>query len=357
MDTLLSYSGINTKIRAMHSRLITREDYQQLANLETTVDFIAFLKHHPGYSDIFRKYDEHELHRFDAEKIFIYAFYNDYAKIYRFANQAGRRDLALFFLRHEVTLLKNCIHLIYNEETTYDLSLFQEFFDRHSKINITALASSRSMEEYIGQLKDTEFYPLFMKLQNNSVTNPFDYEMQLDIYYFKRMWKIKGKLVSGNTLKAVTNRLGAEIDMLNIMWIYRSKVMYDINPADLLSYIIPINYKLTNDQLLRLVKSSTIEEYTAILKTSSYKEFVPSLSEGSIENTYQKLMDKIYKDNKSKYPASMSAVNFYLHQKETEIARLTTALECIRYKLDPKEKLKYIFNGLQNAHLNQSEFK
>lgn len=345
MDTLLSYSGINTKIRAMCSRLITREDYQRLANLDTTADFIAFLKQHPGYSDIFRKYDEHELHRFDAERIFIYAFYNDYAKIYRFANQSGRRDLELFFLRHEVTLLKNCIHRIYHEDTTYDLSLFQEFFDRHSKINITALASSRSMEEYIRQLKGTEYYPLFQKLWDASVTNPFDYEMQLDIYYFKRIWKIKGKLVKGNTLKAVTERLGTEIDLLNIIWVYRAKLMYDINSADLLSYVIPVNYKLSKEQLFRLIKSSTLEEYGAILKTSYYKDIVPFLSDESIEYAYHNLIDKIYKVNKAKYPASMSSVNYYLHQKEVEIVRLTTALECIRYKLDPKETLKYIFHS------------
>ncbi len=344
MDTLISYSGINTKIRAMHSRLITKEDYQQLANLETTADFIAFLKHHPGYSDIFKKYDEHELHRFDAERIFIYAFYNDYAKIYRFSNQDGRRDLELFFLRHEVTLLKNCIHLIYNEESSYDLSLFQEFFERHSGISISALVSSKSMEEYIRQLKDTEFYPLFVKLQNDAVTNPFDYEMQLDIYYFKRMWKIKGKLVSGNTLKAVTRRLGTEIDILNIMWMYRAKVMYDISPAELLSYIIPVNYKLSKEHLLKLIKSASLEEYIAILRTTYYKELVSSLTEGTIEFTYQRIIDKIYKENKAKYPASMSAVNDYLHKKETEIAKLTTVLECIRYKLDPKDKMKYIFN-------------
>jgi V/A-type H+-transporting ATPase subunit C len=344
MDTLLSYSGINTKIRAMHSRLITKEDYQKLANLETTADFIAFLKHHPGYSDVFKKYNEHELHRFDAERIFIYAFYNDYAKIYRFANQTGRKNLELFFLRHEVTLLKNCIHRIYNHEDTYDLSLFQEFFDRHSNINLTALVSSRSMEEFTRQLKDTQYYPLFSRLQNEAVANPFDYEMQLDIYYFKRIWKIKGKLVSGNTLKAVTRRLGAEIDMLNIMWIYRAKTMYDINPADLLTYIIPVNYKLSKEQLLKLVRSASLEEYASILKTTYYKDFYSSLEKGNLENTYQRLIDKIYKENKAKYPASMSSVNYYLHQKETEIARLTTALECIRYNLDPKDKIKYIFN-------------
>ena len=345
METLLSYSGINTKIRAMSSRLITRVDYQKLANLDTTADFIAFLKQHPGYSDIFRRYDEHELHRFDAERVFIYAFYNDYAKIYRFANQAGRRDLKLFFLRHEVSFLKNCIHMIYHEDTTYDLSLFQEFFDRHSDINITALASSRSMEEYIRQLKGTEYYPLFSKLWESSVTNPFDYEMQLDIYYFKRIWKIRGKLVSGNSLKSVTDRLGTEIDMLNIIWIYRAKTMYDMNSADLLSYVIPVNYKLSKEHMLQLIKSASLEEYVAILKSSYYKNIASSLIDGSIETAYNNLIDKIYKSNKAKFPASMSSVNYYLHQKESEIARLTTALECIRYKLDPKDRLKYIFQS------------
>ncbi len=342
MKNMLSFSGINTKIRAMSSNLISREDYQKIANLDTTADFINFLKNHPGYQEIFQKYDEHELHRFDAERIFIYGFYYDYAKIYRFANQEQRKDLELIFLRHEVTILKNCIHYIYNEETTYDLSMFQEFFDRHSDFDITALAASRSMEEFIRQLKDTEFYPMFLKLQNSSVVNMFDYEMQLDIYYFKRMWKIKGKLVHGDTLKAVTERLGTEIDLLNIMWIYRSKAVFDINPTDLLSYIIPVNHKLSKEQLVKLIKSTSLDEYYAILKTTYYKGTIPSLMDGTIEVTYNQSMNKLYKDYKAKYPASMTAVNYYLFQKESEIARLTTALECIRYGLDLKEKLKYI---------------
>ncbi len=342
MKNMLSYSGINTKIRAMSSNLISRDEFQKLAGLDSTVDFITFLKNHPGYHEIFKKYDEHELHRFDAERIFIYGFYHDYAKIYRFANQDQRRDLELIFLRHEVTILKNCIHRIYNNETTYDLSLFKEFFDRHSDFDINALSSSRSLEEYIRQLKDTEFYPMFAKLQNSSAVNTFDYEMQLDIYYFKRMWKIKGKLVHGDTLKAVTDRLGTEIDLLNIMWSYRSKITYDINPADLLSYVIPVNYKLSKDQLVKLIKATTLDEFFTLLKTTYYKGIIPSLVDGTIEVTYNNILNKIYKEYKAKYPASMTAVNYYLHQKESEIARLTTALECIRYGLDPKERLKYI---------------
>ncbi|HKL79616.1 MAG TPA: V-type ATPase subunit [Mobilitalea sp.] len=342
MNSMLSYSGINTKIKAMSANLISREEFQKIAAFDTTADFFAFLKNHPGYRDVFMRYDEHQLHRADAEKVFINSFYLDYIKIYRFANQEQRKDLKLVFLRHEVTILKHCIHQLYNEKDNYDLGMFQEFFDKHSKINVTALASSRSMEEYIRLLTDTEYYPMFMKISNTGNASSFDYEMQLDVYYFKKMWKIRGKLVAGDTLKAVTSRLGNEIDMLNIMWIYRAKTRYDLSSTEILSYVIPINYKLTKELLAKLIKATTTDEFINILKSSYYKGIYTSLLDGTIERTYHDTLTKIYKLNKSKYPVSMNEVNYYLYQKETEITRLTTALECIRYGLEPIDKLKYI---------------
>lgn len=342
MNTMLSFNGINTKIKAMSKNLISKEDYQAIANFDSVADFIAFLKLHPGYREIFERYDEHLLHRFHAERFFILSFYNDFAKIFRFANQEQRKDLELVFLRHEITILKDCIHYIYNKESNYDLSTVQLFFNRHSNINVTALFASQNLEEYVMQLKNTEFYPLFIKLQSIPDATPFDYEMNLDIYYFKRIWKSKNRMVKGDTLKGVTERLGVEVDLLNIMWIYRSKAMYNLNVEDILSYIIPINYRLTKEQLLKLISSATTEEYASLLNQTHYKHVWISLQEGTMEQTYTNILIKIYKDNKVKYPASMSAVNYYLFHKEVEISRLTTALECIRYGLDSKEKMKYI---------------
>ncbi len=345
MFRILSFNGINTKIKAMSKNLISQEEYHKIANIDTVADFIVFLKQHPGYHEIFKQYDEHKLHRFDAERFFIFGFYYDYTKLFRFANLDQRKDLELVFLRHEVTILKNCIHMIYNKERTYDLSLFQDFFNRHSNIDITTLSASQSLDEFVNQLKHTEFYPIFTKLQDQPDVTPFDYEMQLDIYYFKRIWKRKDRLVKGNTLKSVTERLGTEIDLLNIMWIYRSKVMYDLSTEDILSYIIPVNYRFSKEQLLKLINASTTEEFASLLKSSHYKFVWDSLNNGTMEQTYIQILNDIYKKTKTKYPASMSSVNYYLFQKETEIARLTTALECIRYGLDPKEKLQYILQS------------
>jgi V/A-type H+-transporting ATPase subunit C len=297
MNNLLSYSGINTKVRAMESNLISIDDYYKISTFENVSDLIAFLKNHPGYREIFSRYDEHEIHRWDAERIFVYGLYHDFTKIYRFADKAQRKDLELIFFRYEVNVLKACIRLIKNTDHNLDLSLFYPFFKKHSDINVTALASSQTMDEYINNLKGTKYHSLMVKVQNSSHATSFDYEMQLDIFYFKKTWKLKDKLLSGDSLKSFTDRLGTEIDLLNILWIFRSKLIYDINPSDILSFIIPINYKLPKDQLIRLTNAATMDEFYYILRKSHYASFTTSLQDQTMESAYKSIVDRIYRKN------------------------------------------------------------
>ncbi len=343
MDSTLSYSGIITKVKAMHPKLISSDDYQKIANLETVSDFIAYLKKHPGYTELFKKYDEHEVHRAEAEQVLINSLYMDYAKIYRFANEKQRQNLELVFFRYEINVLKHCIRLLHSSEgTSYDLSVFQPFFSKHSQINEKALSLSRSMDEYIQNLKGTEYYNLLSKLHTKPGLTSFDYEMSLDVYYFTKSWKLKDTFLKGNNRKAFTQRMGTEIDLQNIMWIYRSKKMYDMNAAQILTYLIPIYYKLGASQLSRLVQAATVDEFLNILSSTRYKSFVANLKDGTMEQEYIKIINKIYLLNMTKYPVSMTAINYYLFRKDMEIGQLTSALECIRYKLDVKKKLDYI---------------
>lgn len=342
MNSALSYSGINTKVKAMTPKLINQDDLQKISNLETVADFIAYLKKHPGYTDLFQKYDEREIHRGEAERIFINGLYLDYTNIYRFANDEQRQDLELIFFRYEVNVLKACIRLIHNKESAYDLSLFHPFFTKHSQINVDTLSSSHSMDEYIQNLKSTEYYSILTKLSNKVGLTSFDYEMALDVYYFTKSWRLKDKNLKGNNKKAFTLRMGTEIDLLNIMWIYRSKKMYDMGTSDIFTYLIPVNYKLSISQLSRLVAALTLDEFMSILSSTRYKDFVFYLRNGTMEQEYLRIINKIYLYNMTRYPASMTVVNYYLFRKDREIGRLTSALECIRYGLDQKKKLDYI---------------
>ena len=95
MDTSISYSGINTKVKAMKTKLISKEDFIKILNLESVADLISYLKKHPGYHELFQKYDEREVHRGEAERVFINGLYLDYTRIYRFANDSKEKILSL----------------------------------------------------------------------------------------------------------------------------------------------------------------------------------------------------------------------------------------------------------------------
>ena len=342
MVSTISYSGINTKVKAMSHKLISKEDLQKIANIDSVADFISYLKIHPGYHDLFEKYDERQIHRGEAERILINALYQDYTRIYRFANEWQRKDLELVFFRYEVNVLKACIRLIHNNENAYDLSTFHPFFTKHSKVDVNKLSTSHTMEEYINNLKGTDYYNMLVKLSSKSNLSSFDYEMALDVYYFTKSWKVKDKSLSGDNIGAFTHRIGTEIDLLNIMWIYRSKKMYDMGSSDILTYLIPINYRLSVVQLGKLISAATLEEFMNLLSTTKYKNFALYLRNGTMEHEYTRIISKIFLYNITRYPASMAVVNYYLFRKDKEIDLLTTALECIRYGLDLKKKQEYL---------------
>lgn len=341
MSNLLVYSGIVTKTKALEAKVVKDAEYQSIADFESTADFIGYLKSHPGYEDIFTGIDENLIHRGQVEGMINNCLYKDFSRLYSFSNPDQRKVLDIVFLRYEVNILKYCMHMVYNQHRQYDLDIITAFFNRHSKVDITALASSKSMDEYVEHLKGSDYYSVLTSIQKTEITS-FDYEMKLDIQYFMKAWKLKDKVLSGDNLAYVTATLGLEIDLLNIMWLYRSKRFYNLQVKDSYAYVIPITYKLKKDKLIKLMETSTIDEFSGVLKTTPYEFMIPSLANGTVEKVYQKTLYKNYKLFSDKYPNSMAPISYYLYLKRTEIDRLTSALECIRYKLDPQDTLKYI---------------
>lgn len=342
MNHLLTYSGILTKIKAMGSRILSNEDYNQIVALESVAGFISYLKQHKGFSLVFHNIDEYTVHRGELERLFIHGLYLDFTKIYRFANMEQRKALDLIFFRYEISILKECILSIYGEKEDYDLSLFEDFFSNHSKLNIRALSHAESIEDFIAHLNGTKYQPLFSKLTAAGRTTPFDYEIQLDNYYFKNAWRMKNKLLSGSNLKAYTATLGSQIDLFNITCLYRSKRFFHVNSSEYYGYVVPISYKLDKQHMGKLLESQSIEDFYTVLRSTYYKDIVPYLMENNPEQYVDRYIHKLYKKNSNKYPHSMAPVFYFLNHKEEEINNITTALECIRYGLDPSQSLKYL---------------
>ncbi len=343
MGSLLSYSGLSTKIRAMQSKLINERQYREIAQLASVTEIVAYLKKQPGFSDLWADLDEHSLHRGDIEKLLTHTIHQNFAKLFRFANPQQRTFMALYFKRYEIAVMKDCLRKVFDKGyAQLDLSLFKEFFDRHSKLDIEKLTASSTVEEFINNLQGSEYYAPLKKLGAEYSPRLFDYGMALDQHYFANIWSVKEKLFKKKDLQEITAAYGNKFDMLNLQWIYRSKKYYHMNPADIYALLIPVHYRLSKKNMEALVEAPDEEEFRRALDSTYYKKRFPELAPEKLEELYTRNLKTILETEARKYPHSVIVIYSYLYHKEHEVDRLTTAIECIRYGLSPAETLDYI---------------
>ena len=109
MGSLISYSGISTKVRAMERWRIRPEQFEAMAALESVPEAVRFLRSIPPYEEIFSGVEDKELHRGRIEQLLNLAQYRDFARLYQFANIKQRRFLDLYFMHYEIGILKTCL--------------------------------------------------------------------------------------------------------------------------------------------------------------------------------------------------------------------------------------------------------
>lgn len=338
--SLLTYSGITTKVKAMGSHLITDEQFREMASLEDVRSAADYLKQLPAYADLFADLDDTRLHRGYIEQLLTQSEYRDFTKLYRFANLSQRKFLDLYFMHYEITLIKGVLrHVIGHQATRLDLSMFQDFFDKHSSLDLAVLSQSENLSDFISHLSGSPYYELMTRLEESGQTAGFDYEMQLDLFYFKNLWKIKTKELTKQEQKILDQCFGCRLDLLNLQWIYRARRYYHLSPTDIYALLIPVNYKLRTAQVKQLVEATTTEEFYTVLKSTAYGTLSDADLNGQpdLEALYHQLLNRIYHNTSRKHPYSIAVLDSYLYFKEVEMQKIITTLEGIRYGLDPKE--------------------
>lgn len=347
MGNLLSYSGISTKVRAMQSKLINEEQLQEILQLTSVPQVIAYLKRTPEYSDVWAELDENTLHRGQIEKLLKTSIFKNFSQIYQFANPEQRKFLELYSKRYEIRVLKEIMTNLFDHRNTdpVDVTPYRDFFRRHSRLDIDRLIACTTMEELIGALKGNEFYLPLSQIQNHESALLFDYGMALDLYYFTQIWRVRKKLFSGNDLRQITIAYGEKFDMLNLQFIFRSKRYFNMAPADIYALLIPMNYKLKKEEINALVEAATLEEARPLFRKTYYGKKYEHLEVHNLEEFYNYMLRQTLEKEARRDPYSVAVLYSYLYHKEHEVYRLTIAIECVRYGVAPQEALQYIRNN------------
>lgn len=339
---LVAYSGVTTKIRAMKKKLLSPEQYKEITHFETVAELISFLQTTPAYSEVLASMDPELAHRGEVESRMTFSTYSDFSKIYHFAGNSQKKYLEYYFMKYEIAIIKACMRNIMDSRPNANPVLTDKHFKRHTKINIEKLILSTNMEEFAENLSGTLYEkPLreVLKLQNPTL---FDFEMNMDLFFFTYIWNHPDSFVPKKERIYFKKSFGPHIDLLNMLWIYRCKNYYVLSDSQVYSFLIPVNYNLDKSEIKQMVESKNNEELFELINNSYYGKTYGFDSSKNMESQFSDILDIINMKDFKDAPYSLAAINAYFHLKNMEVARVVTALECIRYEYTPEVISQYI---------------
>lgn len=335
MSKSIAYSGISAKVKAMEGRLLSRQQYEELAALTSVSETVAYLKNIPAYRDCFQEFDADNVHRGQLERVISNSLYTDFSRLYKFADSRQKQFLKLYFLRFEIAIIKEALCSVFVENRQMpDISQFHDFFTKHARVDIYHLAACTTLNELVEAMKPSRLYPVLFQLSQIPGATLTEYEIALDSFYFTQLWKNRKKYLHHEDFDSITEIYGKKIDLLNLQWIARAKGNLNLTPIQIYSVIIPIQYKLKPQELTAMIEADSPESLMQLIGRSYYGRFITTEQFCSLESVYAHLQQELNHKVSRRYPYSAAILNNYLYQKEAERNRIISIIESIRYGMD-----------------------
>lgn len=345
------YSAVAAKLKAMRGECLKPEDYEQMLGMRSVREVCAYLKQNTGYGEVLEGYSEEKSHRGEIEHRLLSKLFDEYSRLYIFMNQDQREFLSLWMRRWEIRLLQRALRYIRNHEAApppeqwLGAEVSEREIRKHSKIDLDALAKAKTMSEIADACGDSAYKEIIQTGERLKL-DLFAMGMRLDRYYLETLWKASRALPKEDA-EAFGLWMGTDLDMLNVMWIYRAKRFWGFSNQMIYTTMIPIRRRLSPADIENMVNSADTDAMRAYVAAKTpYGAIFDNYDEGVfIEENYNTLSEDNSRRILSTHPQTMAAVYAYIKLKEVEISNLTVIIEGIRYGMNSENIKKHLMTG------------
>lgn len=330
-------NALIAKIKTIYGNRITEEDYDAMLRKKSISELISYLKTLENYQEMFAGFQTDGMRRNRLEELIKSHHYKTMFKLITFIRLKENKfyEIPLISLEKEIILLK--IEVLINHEEDDILKNVSTYFETHTKLNLLAISDARSMKELIQSLEGTKYYSLllpYVALSKDQI-NYFYFEALLENFYYQYVFSTIDKLFRGKVKQELKNIYQANIEVSNMIKIYRLKKFYQLDNDTIKTLLIEvprIQHKM--NELLNLPEPEDIFIY---LKNSKYNRFRDEDDRVYLEYLEDYVKYDIARRNiLFSTKASKTFLSFLIYN-EIEMKNIIHLIEGIRYNLDEKK--------------------
>ena len=337
----MNFPGLMAKVKALNSKILTKEQVQKLFSAPTLQDLFRQLQEDSKLDSSFSKKTS-DFHRRDVEIMLRKKIMTDFYNIFFYLPADGKKFFKFMERRFEIENIKYVFRQLHSSKPE-SISEDKLFPLKHFQIDPKEFSRVKNIDDLLKLLKETPYYPSIQSVYNNyKKENCIKILLNaLDLWYFMSMKSLlKGLPIYGSGLKKI---FYVQIDLTNIEWIYRSRILFNLDSHETLNYIIPVEGKLTKDFISKLSSSKNLEEFLDNLKVSPYGEHFKKVDKDNFSYVLQRISYRILAEHAkmllAKTDNGLDVLGGYIYIREYEYMDIVSIIESKRYSI-PKEKAR-----------------
>lgn len=338
----LKFPALMAKVKGLNSKILSENDFKNLINTNSVTEVVEYLKNNTHYDKSFENLDIQKLHRRTVEVIVRNSMLSEFYDIYFYLPMKGQKIFSLMEKRFEIENIKFILRSLHAE---YPENIAKEklFPLNHNTINYDLLASINSFDDALKVFKNTMYKSIIdSAYQNYQKTNKIQYFLNaFDFWYLKKMKSSLKSMPSYS--KGLKNLFFTQMELANVQWIYRAKILFELSTKEVMNFIMPLTYNLSKQELTNLTKSENVDDFINKISSSYYGDYFKNIKKEMLPYIIERICERILLDDSKtllrKIQNGFDVMSGYLYIREYEYRDLTTIIEGKRYEMD-NEKIK-----------------
>lgn len=350
-------ASIAAKARTMKGRMLPDDFFWHLLfNCHSISEIARQLSYSESYGEYLKHISSSDVRRYELEAVLsMVPLYE--ALRYRHYLRSRRWDLVRAWkLRYEADILKRIFRLLLGNISSRDV--IRERIRAIPDLSFPAeeLLEAGDFDEVLSLLKQTVYYRVLSDPVSNMLSQKstlFPVEMALDRYVMNSFLSLLPRIERAEKRQLLT-LLGTGTELMNIYWIYRSRLFFNMKPEEIMARLIPFNYRLRRRFMNNLAFSSFPGEFMKLLESSPYlsifrvpEEAGKGEAELIIERNIKRFQwDECMRIFRTGVPGIHSLMA-YLYLREFEVGDLITIIEDVRYDLSRRMAVLFMVRPMK----------
>lgn len=333
----LSTKATVAKIHAMHGKMLTKQNYQDLMHKQTVNEIAAYLKKNTRYKDILATIDVNTIHRGLLENLIRKKNFNTYVSLCNFQHLGEIPFFNFEVKRGEIEQILSCILHINAGKTEEYIQTLPSYLMKHASFDMIELAKSKSFSDVLKVIHNTVYYDdlKLVKPDNNGQIDCLRCEVLLRTTFYDNLMKTIDKDFNGSTAKELKKSVMTQIDLINFINSYRMKAFYKAPPAKIKQYMLPFYGRMKKTQMNAFYEAKSDEEMIGLFKKTIYANKIENIDPDILENNISFIRYKSASgalQNAQSAPVALYSFSFLC---EVEAMNIVSIIEGIRYKASP----------------------